>query len=136
MVFKENILDVDTYLMLRNKVNWKPLTKEQATRALDNTLFNVVVFENDEPVGMGRVVGDGAVVCYVQDLIIIPEYQGKGIGHGILQIIKEYVYELKIPGTEIMLDLMCAKGREEFYKKNGFIERPTGKLGPGMIQYL
>ena len=31
----------------------------------------------------------------------------------------------------MMLDLMCAKGREEFYKLHGFIARPTDNLGPG-----
>ena len=29
-----------------------------------------------------------------------------------------------------------AKGREKFYKKHGFIARPTESLGPGMIQYI
>ena len=38
MVLKENVLDVDTYLMLRGKVKWKPLTKEQAKKALENSL--------------------------------------------------------------------------------------------------
>ena len=136
MVLKENVLDVDTYLMLRRKVKWKPLTKEQAKKALENSLYTVVAYENGKPVGMGRVVGDGAVICYVQDLIVIPEYQGSGIGYRLLQNIKEFVLELKIPGTEMMFDLMCAKGREHFYKNCGFIERPTDKLGPGMIQYL
>ena len=36
----------------------------------------------------------------------------------------------------MMLCLMCAKGREEFYTKHGFIARPTSELGPGMIQYI
>jgi hypothetical protein len=31
---------------------------------------------------------------------------------------------------------MCAKGRETFYEKHGFVARPTDALGPGMIQYL
>jgi hypothetical protein len=39
-------------------------------------------------------------------------------------------------GTEMMLDLMCAKGREDFYRHHGFIARPTEKLGPGMIMYI
>lgn len=112
------------------------MTKEQAEKALENSLYTVVAYENGKPVGMGRVVGDGAVICYVQDLIVVPEYQGSGIGYRLLQNIKEFVLELKIPGTEMMFDLMCAKGREHFYKKCGFIERPTDKLGPGMIQYL
>jgi hypothetical protein len=36
----------------------------------------------------------------------------------------------------MMFGLMCAKGREQFYEKHGFIARPTSALGPGMIQYL
>ena len=132
MVLKENVLDVDTYLMLRGKVKWKPLTKEQAKKALENSLYTVVAYENGKPVGMGRVVGDRAVICYVQDLIVIPEYQGSGIGYRLLQNIKEFVLELKIPGTEMMFDLMCAKGREHFYKKCGIHDPPQHEHKSGM----
>ena len=85
---------------------------------------------------MGRIVGDGAVICYIQDLIVIPEYQGKGVGQFIMESLIDYVKELKLPDTQIMLDLMCAVGRENFYKRYGFIARPTEKLGPGMIMYI
>ena len=54
MVLEENVLDVDTYLMLRGKVKWKPLTKEQAEKALENSLYTVVAYENGKPVGMGN----------------------------------------------------------------------------------
>ena len=85
---------------------------------------------------MGRIVGDGAVICYIQDLIVIPDYQRSGVGQQIMEYLIDYVKKLKLPDTEIMLDLMCAVGREEFYKKYGFIARPTEKLGPGMIMYI
>lgn len=41
-----------------------------------------------------------------------------------------------MPGTRMMLCLMCAKGREKFYLDHGFTARPTEKLGPGMITYI
>lgn len=85
---------------------------------------------------MGRIVGDGAIICYVQDLIIRPEVQGEGIGGLILESLKSFVINTGFEGTTMMFDLMCAKGREPFYKKHGFIARPTDDLGPGMIQYL
>ena len=132
----ENQLDVRTYLDLRKKVNWKPLTKEQAQKGLSNSLYIVVAYENGEAVGMGRIVGDGAIICYVQDLIVIPEKQKDGIGGLLLERLKNYVKQEGIPGTEMMFDLMCAKGREKFYQKHGFIARPTEHLGPVMIQYL
>lgn len=132
----EDKLDIDTYLKLRCAVNFHKLSRDQARRALDNSLYTLVAYRDGEAVGMGRIVGDGAVICYVQDLIIVPEVQGQGIGGLILETLKTFVINTGLPGTMMMFDLMCAKGRERFYQKHGFISRPTGKLGPGMIQYL
>lgn len=136
MEFRENQLDVDTYLKLRESVHWKILGREQAQKALNNSLYILVAYEGKEAVGMGRIVGDGAVICYVQDLIICPKQQGKGLGSELLERLIAYVDGIRMPETEIMLDLMCAKGRENFYQKHQFIARPNEQLGPGMIQYL
>ncbi len=133
---KENSLSVEAYLALRAQVGWKRLSGEQAQKALANSLFIVAAYEADRLVGMGRIVGDGAVICYVQDLIVIPDVQGRGIGSTILERLKTFVKSLRMEHTEMMLCLMCAKGRESFYKKHGFIARPTEILGPGMIQYI
>ena len=136
MFLKDNELDTNTYLNLRKSVAWKPLTEEQAEKAIAGSLLTVVAYDDDMPVGMGRIVGDGAVICYIQDLIVIPEYQGTGVGQAIMDSLIDYVKEIRLPDTQIMLDLMCATGREDFYKKYGFIARPTEKLGPGMIMYI
>lgn len=136
MFLKDNELDVNTYLTLREAVGWKPLTEQQAENAIKGSLLTIVAYDKDKPIGMGRIVGDGAVICYIQDLIVIPEYQGQGVGNQIIESLIDYVKEIQLPGTQIMLDLMCAVGRESFYKKYGFIARPTDKLGPGMIRYI
>lgn len=136
MFLKDNVLDVNTYLELRRAVEWKPLTEEQAKKAIEGSLLTVVAYDGKRPIGMGRIVGDGAVICYIQDLIVIPEYQGTGVGQVIMESLIDYVKELRLPDTQIMLDLMCAVGREEFYKRYGFIARPTDQLGPGMIMYI
>jgi GNAT superfamily N-acetyltransferase len=133
---EEPNFSVDNYLKLRAQVNWKPLSRPQARKALANSLYIVVAYEDGEPVGMGRIVGDGAVICYVQDLIIVPAKQGHGIGTALLDKLHTYVEHLRLPDTEMMFGLMCAKGRETFYEQNGFCARPTQHLGPGMIQYL
>lgn len=136
MFLKDNVLDVNTYLELRRAVEWKPLTEEQAKKAIEGSLLTVVAYDGKRPIGMGRIVGDGAVICYIQDLIVIPEYQGTGVGQVMMESLIDYVKELRLPDTQIMLDLMCAVGREEFYKRYGFIARPTEQLGPGMIMYI
>ena len=133
---KKNTIDVDGYLKLRKAVGWKELTRAQAQKALDHSLCTMCVYLAGQPIGMGRIVGDGSVICYIQDLIIHPHAQGRGVGKLLMESLIAYVEELTEPGTEMMLDLMCAKGREEFYQKFGFLARPTEGLGPGMIRYI
>lgn len=136
LTFQEDNTDVDVYLYLRKQVNWIELDEKQAQLALNNSLKIITAYHNGKPVGMGRVVGDGAVICYIQDLIVVPDYQGQHIGSQIIDKLIEYVRSLTAVNTRMMLSLMCAKGREVFYRKHGFIERPTDSLGPGMIQYI
>ena len=133
---RENVLDTATYFSLREQVGWVKLSNTQAEKAINNCLFNVCAYIDGEPVGMGRVVGDGAVVCYIQDLVVIPKAQKSGVGGAILNRLKEYVKSITEEDTTMMLCLMCAKGREAFYIKHGFIARPTDNLGPGMITYI
>ena len=61
ITIKENQLNTEVYLSLRKAVNWKVLTKGQADKAIENCLYNVTAYVDNVPVGMGRIVGDGAV---------------------------------------------------------------------------
>ena len=134
--FSEDRLSVAEYLQLREAVGWKTLTERQAELALENCIYCISAYDENKLIGMGRVVGDGAVICYIQDLIVLPEYHGRGVGSALIKHLKNYVASLSAEGEEMMLALMCAKGREGFYIKNGFTARPTDSLGPGMIIYL
>ncbi len=136
ITIKKNAITVQDYLSIRAKVGWKTLLEKQADQALEHSIYIVGAYEDDQLIGIGRIVGDGAVICYIQDLIVVPEYQSRGVGSMILKSLIDYVKSLQTEETQMMLCLMCAKGREEFYKKHGFIARPTEELGPGMIQYL
>lgn len=136
IVIKENAITMQEYLEIRAKVGWRELSEEQAQKAIENSLYIVGAYANEQLIGMGRIVGDGAVICYIQDLIVTPKSQKMGIGSMILDELVRYVEGLRMEGTQMMLCLMCAKGREAFYEKHDFIARPTRELGPGMIQYL
>lgn len=136
ITYIEDLRDVDVYLSLRKQVGWIELDRTQAQAALDNSVKIITVFDDDKPIGMGRIVGDRSVISYIQDLIVIPEYQKKHIGSELIEKLKTVVINDTKPGTRMMLCLMCAKGRELFYEKHGFIARPTDGLGPGIIQYI
>ena len=47
--YRENTLDVDTYLGLRERVGWKKLTRAQAQKAIDNSLYIVTAYIDGEP---------------------------------------------------------------------------------------
>lgn len=136
ITIKTNEITIEEYLDIRASVNWRELSRNQAGKALRHSLILVGAYEDDHLVGMGRIVGDGAVICYVQDLIVRPQYQKHNVGSQVLSTLIQYVEGIREEGSQMMLCLMCAKGREPFYEKHGFIARPTDTLGPGMIQYL
>ena len=60
------------------------------------------------------------------DLIVLPSYQGSGIGTRILDEITDKCRSLGIPDIQ----LFCARGKAGFYEKHGFARRPAD--GPGM----
>ena len=62
ITFAEDIKDVSIYLSLRQQVGWVSLTKEQAQQALDHSLKIITVYDDECPIGMGRIVGDGALL--------------------------------------------------------------------------
>ena len=124
---EQDIITVDMYLKLRDAVGWKKLSRSQAKKALENSLCTMCVTLAGQPIGMGRIVGDGSVICYIQDLIIHPNAQGMGAGVMLMEALIAYVKGITEEGTEMMLDLMCAKGREFFYESHGFASaRGTG----------
>ena len=77
---------------------------------------------------MGRLVGDGAMYWYLQEIIVLPEYQGKGIGKGIVNRLIEHIKSAAIPGTKVDVGLTAIKGKESFYEKFGFTVHSSGMI--------
>jgi GNAT superfamily N-acetyltransferase len=102
----------------------------------DKSLFNVAAILNDQIIGMGRLVGDGFNIWYIQDVIVFPEYQGKGVGKAIIIRLIIYAEDNSLSNTAITIGLMSAKGKEGFYSKLGFRVRPNGNEGAGMIMNI
>ena len=45
----------------------------------------VAAWDDDHLVGLGNAISDGALVVYYPHLLVLPEYQRKGIGGGIME---------------------------------------------------
>jgi ribosomal protein S18 acetylase RimI-like enzyme len=122
------------YNSLREAVGWKGYEPETIDDAQRENLYSIVVIFENKTIGMGRVIGDGKMVFYIQDIIVLPEYQRCGIGKEIMNRIMSYINENTVENS--IIGLMCAKGKEEFYQKYGFSFRPSEKLGPGMTIFV
>lgn len=65
--------------------------------------------------------------------MVMKDYQRKGIGSEILNLLMGYLKEHA--GYNSYVGLMAAKGMDKFYSKYGFISRPNDHFGPGMTQF-
>ena len=122
----ENVLTPEDFVRLRTATGFTDIPLPHATRALKNGLVNVSALCDGELVGMGRLVGDGAMYWYLQEIIVLPEYQGQGIGRKIVNYLVEYVILHSSTGKFTTIGGVSAKGKEGFYQKMGFEIIPIG----------
>ena len=102
--------------------------------AIERSDFLVSAQTDNKTIGMVRVIQDG-LQALVMDVIVLPEYQGRGIGKELMKYVMEYLDNLSRSGG-IFVNLMSAQGREGFYEKFGFERRPNEKRGPGMTKWI
>ena len=103
---------------------------ELVERALANNLYDVIAVKDDEVIGMGRLVGDGVMYWYLQEIVVLPEYQGEGIGTAIVNKLLEYISEHTEEGNFTSVGLTAAEGKEGFYERFGFAK------SRGMTKYI
>lgn len=107
-------------LALYESVGWSNYTNapEMLSQAFHHSLKVLAAFDQEDLVGIIRVVGDGYSIVFVQDLLVKPAYQRQGIGRALLDhILAEYVevYQLHLltDDTEKTLSFYRALGFEK-----------------------
>ena len=130
-----NKLDAELFLSLYTSVGWEPPCKEQVVKALDHTIATFIAYDEERPVGMVRVIGDGGMSFYMKDFVVIPSYQSKGIGRMLLESVEKYIKEVVGEWT-VSLELISTIEAQSFYEKMGFEARPCEWDGPGMFKMI
>src|SRR5512142_406944 len=87
----EKLPQAEEYNWLREQVGWRTHPAEVIRRALPNSLYGVCAYQAGRLVGMARVIGDGGLVYYIQDVIVVPECQRQGIGVKMMDRVMEYI---------------------------------------------
>ena len=123
----------EEYNDLTDAVEWGKREERIVEEALKNTLYSLCVYDGDKLIGYGRIIGDKTIFLYIQDIMVLPEYQGKKIGTEIMKKLLKEIEEFKKINPDLRVYLGASKGKEDFYKKFGFISREDVGLGEGMI---
>ena len=107
-------LNASTFLSFVNQVWQGDYDMERTKEALSKTL-NITAYENKVLVGCLRILSDGYYFGTITELLVLPEYQKRGVGSKLLQLAKD--------NTPTMLYFGSQPEVEEFYEKNG--RRPS-----------
>ena len=133
MLIKENVKSIDEFNLLYDAVGWGAYNDSITKQALENTYYSISIYDEDKIIGYGRLIGDTICFMYIHDVMVLPEYQNKKIGTLIMNKLLDKVHELKKINPDMRVYLGASKGKENFYKHFGFIERKDADLGAGMI---
>ena len=110
-----------------------PENIEAIERGLKNTLYSICIEVEEQIIGYGRIVGDGGFTLHTRyyRVTFLSEARFRQYNNdGTDGVYYKYLSARKFSRTHV------GKGKEDFYKKFGFVERPNEGYGAGMIQYL
>lgn len=118
---KEDIIpEIEEIMNLYEDAEWYAYTKDRIRlkNAIDNSLKVLTAWDNHKLVGLIRVVGDNHTIIYIQDILVLKEYQGQGIGSKLLNLFLEKYKSIR----QIVLMTDNTKETIGFYKKNGMVD--------------
>lgn len=87
MDYKElDQLTIEEALPLYTAVGWTNYTRNPDTLAegLQQSLYLLAAYDGEQLVGLLRAVGDGVTIVFIQDILVLPDYQGQGIGRTLM----------------------------------------------------
>ncbi|WP_338702429.1 GNAT family N-acetyltransferase [Streptomyces sp. Q6] len=127
-VLEPGVPSVEVYRRLRTDAGLSDKSPEAAALALPHTWYGVVLRHEGEPIGMGRIVGDGGTAFLIVDICVHPDHQGAGLGKRIMAALTQEL-ERRAPATAYVS--LIADGPAKFlYEKFGFVETSSyGSVG-------
>lgn len=85
-------------------------------KMIDHTPLVISAWDGETPVGFMRCLTDFEYFCYVSDLLFLPDYQHRGLGKKMMQILKEYL------GERVTISLRAEDSAKGFYQQIGLSE--------------
>lgn len=107
-------------LRLYRSVGWTAYTDcpDVLRKGFRNSMLTLAAYEGNQLLGIIRTVGDGHTIVFVQDILVFPEHQSKGIGSALLQTILSRYSHVR----QIQLATDNTPKTIAFYRSMGFYE--------------
>ena len=107
-------------LNLYTSVCWTAYTENPVSlkAGFENSLLTLAAYEGNTLLGVIRTVGDGQTIVYIQDILVLPEHQRRGIGTALVQAVLERFREVR----QIMLTTDNTPKTIAFYESLGFVQ--------------
>jgi len=116
---------VDQLLTLYRQAGWwadeAPDDPGLVARIVDGSHCVAVARAGDAIVGMGRAISDGASDAYIQDVTVLPAWQGRGLAS---RIVAALVERLQADGLA-WIGLIAERRSDAFYRRLGFAPMPA-----------
>ena len=102
----------DLFLSVRWVVGKSP---DRLYKALMNSSRVISAWDGDRLVGLIRVMDDSELVCFINYVLVHPDYHGRGIAGRLLEMVKE-TYK-----SYLYINVMIGDNKNTpFYEKHGF----------------
>lgn len=103
-------LETETFLNMVKQI-WNGIYEVEKTREALSKTINITAWDNDKLVGCVRILTDGYYFGTITEILVLPDYQRKGIGKELMKRVKETSPSRLFFGAQ--------KEAEEFYNKIG-----------------
>lgn len=116
----EKKLDKKQIFNLYHNSGWTAYTDdmEKLMKGIENSLEVITAWNDEELVGLIRVVGDGTTIIYIQDILISPQYKRNGIGSKLLKTIIDKYSNVR----QKVLLIEDVEETRSFYEANGLYD--------------
>ena len=124
MVYKYNeSISSEALADLRESVGWNRMEKEYGNPFM-TSFFHIAVYDEDQLVGYVDSVSNGVTDAYIQDLMIHPDYQGKGLGTDLMKKMIDSLKEKHI----YIISVVFEENLKPFYDRFGFNTMLCGQM--------
>ena len=125
--FVDRVVTLPEFRRLASTVDWDDhYDWTTMDAALAGSLRGVVALAGPTVVGSARLVGDGLRYCYIQDVLVDPQFSDQGIASTLVERLLAWI--ARQGSAEVFVGLFSSPEAEGVYESLGFA-RPDDMAG-------